>query len=295
VELLTTRAELRALDRWRGGRPLVLVPTMGALHVGHLALVRRAAEIGVPVASIFVNPQQFGPQEDFSAYPRDLEGDLALLEPLDVAAVFAPAVSEIYGEEEGVSVRPGSRAGPLCGASRPGHFAGVLTVVAKLFNLVRPDVAIFGRKDAQQCLVIAQMVEDLDFPIRVIDHPTVREPDGLALSSRNRYLDAGERQRALALWRALQAGESCLLRGERDPGAVREAMSRELEITDAVEYVEVLGVPDLQAPERVAGRTLLAIAVRVGRARLIDNLVLDVTVTGARPCGLIAADEEATS
>jgi pantoate--beta-alanine ligase len=269
-------ADLDRLDALRGSRPLVLVPTMGALHDGHLSLVRAGAELGPVVVSVFVNPTQFGPGEDFDSYPRDLESDLALLQPLDVAAVFAPGVAEVYGGQGEVTIRPGRRASGLCGGDRPGHFAGVLTVVAKLIGMVAPDVVIFGRKDAQQCLVIGQMVEDLRMRVRLVDAPTVREPDGLAMSSRNRYLDPAQRARALCLSRSLGEGRRLIVAGERDPGKVVEAMSSALAPADEIEYAELRSVPELEVPDRVEGRVLLAVAARVGPARLIDNLVLEV-------------------
>ncbi len=295
MDLLHTRADLRRLDSLRAGpRPLVLVPTMGALHAGHLALVERAAELGEPVVSIFVNPTQFGPGEDYAAYPRDLEHDLALLRPRGVRAVFAPPVAQMYRRPDGVRVEPGPAAAGLCGARRPGHFAGVLTVVLKLLNLIRPAVAIFGRKDAQQCLVIAEMVADLDVPVRVLDHPTVREADGLAMSSRNAYLSAEARQRALCLGRALAAGRRALETGERDPRRLEARMAAELAPADAVEYAAVRRVPDLARPGRAEGRLLLAVAARVEPARLIDNLVLDITPGGVR-CAPLLDDPEATA
>ncbi len=287
IPVLRTPRDLRALDQLRGDRPLVFVPTMGALHAGHLELARRGAELGPVVVSIFVNPTQFGPGEDFEKYPRNLGQDLALLEPCGVSAVFTPAVETMYGREVGVTVAPGSRAAGLCGASRPGHFAGVLTVVAKLFNLVRPDVAIFGRKDAQQCLVIAEMVDDLKFPVRLIDHPTVREADGLAMSSRNAYLGDDDRRRALCLSRALAAARAALAAGERDVAALRAVMAADLAAADGVDYAEVRRVPDLASVDVAAGRLLLAVAARVGPARLIDNLVLDVDDAGVRETSLL--------
>lgn len=297
MELWKSTAELGgpdALDALRAEGDLVLVPTMGALHEGHLSLVRRARELGPVVVTIFVNPTQFGPGEDYEAYPRDLEDDLAMLRPLGVRGVFAPAVSEVYGDDGEVTVRPGRRAEGLCGASRPGHFAGVLTVVAKLFGMVKPEVAVFGRKDAQQCLVIGQMVEDLKMGIRLIDAPTVREDDGLAMSSRNRYLDPEGRARALALSRALEAGRHLLSGGERDRRAIEETMLRELAPADIIEYAEVRSVPDLGMPDRVEGRTLLAVAARVEPARLIDNLVLDVTADGLTESSLLGHEGENT-
>lgn len=294
MEVLRTATELAQLDRWRGSAPLVLVPTMGALHPGHLSLVQSAASLGPVVVSIFVNPTQFGPNEDFAAYPRELTTDLELLQPLGVQAVFAPPVEQMYGLPGEVTVQPGRRGQGLCGGDRPGHFSGVLTVVAKLFGLIRPDVAIFGRKDAQQCLVIGQMVQDLRLPVRLVDCPTVREDDGLAMSSRNRYLDKEQRGRALCLWRALGTARDLLQAGERDAAALRSAMLAELAAADSVEYAEVRQVPDLEVPTVVAGTVLLAVAARVGPARLIDNLVLTVddrTVTDGCLLGPLQPEE----
>ncbi len=283
MEILHTAADLTRLDkvgtRQRDNRPLVLVPTMGALHEGHLSLVQAASQVGPVVVSIFVNPTQFGPTEDYGSYPRDLAADLALLAPLDVHAVFAPEMNEIYGGEGEVTVQPGKRGQGLCGGDRPGHFSGVLTVVAKLFGLVRPDVAIFGRKDAQQCLVIGQMVADLRLPVRLVDLPTVRESDGLAMSSRNRYLDDDQRQRALCLSRALGVAREMISGGERAVPRLQQAMKDELAPADAVEYAEIRQVPDLEIPGVVSGTVLLAVAAKVGPARLIDNVVLDLSGT----------------
>jgi pantoate--beta-alanine ligase len=277
MQVCRTPAELAAVTSGLRDRPLVLVPTMGALHQGHLSLVELGAVSGPVVVSIFVNPTQFGEGEDFGSYPRDLESDLALLAPLGVEVVFAPGVTEMYGAPGEVTVQPGRRAEGLCGGDRPGHFTGVLTVVAKLFGAVRPDVAVFGRKDAQQCLVIGQMVEDLKMPVGLIDGPTVREPDGLAMSSRNRYLDEAQREQSLCLYRALSAGRRLLEEGERRRNAILEVMSGELAAADSVEYAEVRRVPDLAIAPELSGRTLLAVAARVGPARLIDNFVLDVS------------------
>jgi pantoate--beta-alanine ligase len=293
LELLRSRADLVALDGLRRGRrPLVLVPTMGALHAGHLALVARGRELGEVLVSIFVNPTQFGPGEDFAAYPRDLQRDLDALRPLGVAAVFAPGVAEMYPREDGVRIEPGPAARGLCGERRPGHFRGVLTVVAKLFNLLRPDIAVFGRKAAQQGLVIDAMVRDLDMPVRLVDHPTVRELDGLAMSSRNAYLSAEARPRALSLWRALTAARAALEAGERDSATLRRRMLDELEATDGVEYAEIRSLPDLASPRRAEGRLLLAVSARVEPARLIDNLVLEVEASGVREAALLGAEEE---
>ncbi len=276
MEVLRTAAQLSRLDQWRGERPLVLVPTMGALHAGHLSLVETGARMGPVVVSIFVNPTQFAPGEDLDAYPRDLAADLALLEPLGVKAVFSPAVDEMYGQPGEVTVQPGSRGRGLCGGDRPGHFSGVLTVVAKLFGLVQPQVAIFGRKDAQQCLVIRQMVEDLRMPVSLVDGPTVREASGLAMSSRNRYLDEGQQERAMCLSQGLNTAREMLGNGERNRAALVGAMLRELKPADKIEYAEVRLVPNLEEPDEVSGEVLLAVAALVGPARLIDNLVLDL-------------------
>jgi len=292
VKVLGSADELSELDALRGPGPLVLVPTMGALHEGHLELVRHARKLGPAVVSIFVNPTQFGPEEDFAAYPRDLASDLELLEPLGVEAVYAPAVDEMYGDSEGVSIRPGHRARGLCGAGRPGHFSGVLTVVAKLFGLLRPEVAVFGRKDAQQCLVIGQMVADLKMPVKLVDVPTVREDDGLALSSRNRYLNEDQRRRAVCLSRALRRARELLDAGEREAAPLRMAMGQELAEADSLEYAEVRQVPDLQENDRLSGRILLAVAARIGPARLIDNMVLEIAEHGVNDSSFFGAGRE---
>ncbi|MFN2371893.1 MAG: pantoate--beta-alanine ligase [Candidatus Krumholzibacteriia bacterium] len=293
MRILRCRADLAALDELRGERPLVLVPTMGALHEGHLSLVRRGATAGPVVVSIFVNPTQFGPGEDYAAYPRDLDRDLALLGPLAPAAIFVPEVATLYPQPGGVTVQPGRRAEGLCGTGRPGHFGGVLTVVAKLFGLVRPDVAVFGRKDAQQCLVIAEMVRDLMLPVRLVDAPTMREPDGLAMSSRNRYLEGDARRRAGCLARALDRAHRLVAGGERDTAAVVAAMMRILGEADRVEYAAVRRLDDWSEPARLAGPTLLAVAARVGPTRLIDNLVLDITGAGVAERPLLGGGDEA--
>ncbi|MBU0743203.1 pantoate--beta-alanine ligase [bacterium] len=287
MDLIRTRSELERLAALRAGGPVVLVPTMGALHEGHLSLVRRAGELGQVVVSIFVNPTQFVPGEDFARYPRDLDMDLAALADYATAAVFAPSVEEMYRAPDGVTVRPGPRAGVLCGAQRPGHFQGVLTVVAKLFNLVGPDIAVFGRKDAQQCLVIDEMVHDLDFPVALVDAPTRREEDGLAMSSRNRYLSAPERRRATCLWHGLEAVRGLIADGERDTGALEEQLALHLADTDTVDYAEIRALPDLSHHERLDGKVILAVAARVGPARLIDNLVLDVGAAGVVESSLL--------
>lgn len=261
------------------GRSIGLVPTMGWFHEGHLSLVRRARDAcDVVVVSLFVNPTQFGPTEDLDAYPRDEARDRALAEAEGVDLLFAPPVREVYPEGFDTTVTVGGLTSVLDGdpARRgPGHFAGVATVVTKLFNMVAPDVAYFGQKDAQQALIVRKLARDLDIPVRIEVCPIVRDPDGLALSSRNAYLSGDERERALALSRALRAAERAVAGGASEAGAVLAAARAELdEAGIEPEYLELRSTQDLSEVERVNGATLLAVAARVGRARLIDNAVL---------------------
>jgi len=261
------------------GTRIGLVPTMGYVHAGHLSLVHAARqECEVVVMSIFVNPKQFGPQEDFTTYPRDLEGDLRQAREAGVDAVFTPSVEEMYPPGFLTEVAVHELTSPLCGASRPGHFNGVTTVVAKLFNIVGADRAYFGQKDYQQVTVIRKMATDLCMPIAVITCPTVREPDALALSSRNAYLNPAERQAALVLSRALQVAEACLAQGERQ-GAHLVATLRDCigkEPLARIDYVAV-GDPDtLREVEQLSGTVLVALAVYIGKTRLIDNALLQV-------------------
>ena len=260
-------------------RPVALVPTMGALHEGHLSLIRRARELGATVVvSIFVNPTQFGPGEDLAAYPRDEAGDASLARGAGADLLFAPSTDEVYPPGFDARIEVGGVSAELEGdpAHRgPEHFRGVATVVAKLFNMVGPDVALFGQKDAQQAVVIRKLVRDLDSPVRVEIVPTVRDHDGLALSSRNRYLSASERLRALALSRALHVAEALVEDGELDAEPLVAAARAELEGAGIVpEYLELRSCADLSPAERVGGETLLCVAARVGPARLIDNVVL---------------------
>jgi pantoate--beta-alanine ligase len=276
MRVVHTIAEARAVRRALPGT-WGFVPTMGYLHEGHLSLVRRArAENDRVAVSIFVNPTQFGPHEDYARYPRDLERDLRLLEPLGVDLVFVPSVEEMYppGFQTWVIVEEVSR--PLEGASRPGHFRGVATVVAKLFNILQPDRAYFGQKDAQQTVVIRRMVQDLNIPVEIVICPTVREPDGLAMSSRNTYLNPEERRAATALFRALQAAKARYEAGERDAERLREAMREVIraEPLARIDYVSVAHPETLQELERVEGPALLSLAVYIGTTRLIDNLML---------------------
>ena len=284
---VATAAELRAeLARARedarvlGGGRVAFVPTMGALHEGHLALVdeaRRRAD--VVVLSIFVNPLQFAPHEDLARYPRDAAGDAAKARARGVDLLFVPSVAELYPREPRVRVVPGALAERWEGAVRPGHFAGVLTVVAKLLHLVQPEVAVFGQKDVQQATLVRAMVEDLDLPVELVVAPTVRESDGLALSSRNVYLDGDARRRARAIPGALAAIERAFAAGERDAGALlaraREVLAREPAVSP--DYLDVAD-PETLAPVRAAERgTVAMLAARVGATRLLDNAILGVS------------------
>jgi pantoate--beta-alanine ligase len=261
----------------RSGAGIALVPTMGALHEGHLALVDRARErAACVVMSLFVNPLQFGPNEDFARYPRDRDGDARLAEARGVDILFAPEPDELYRAGRAVAVVPTALASRWDGASRPGHFTGVLTVVAKLFNIVQPDVAIFGQKDIQQAMLIRAMVRDLDFPIGIVVAPTVREHDGIALSSRNAYLSAPDRKRARVLSRALFAMRDAFDGGDRSSASL-EAIGNALVRSEPevkVEYLAVMDPDTLEpAPDAATGR-IVAIAARVGNTRLIDNIIL---------------------
>ena len=277
MKTVRTVTELR--EDLAGREGVGLVPTMGYLHEGHISLIRRAAsDCDTVVVSLFVNPKQFGEGEDLDAYPRDEERDAALAAEAGADFLFAPALEEVYPDGFATTVDVGGVTDVLCGAARPGHFAGVTTVVTKLFNMVGPDVAYFGQKDAQQAIVIRKLVRDLDMPVRVEVCPTVREADGLALSSRNAYLSAEERERALAVNRALRRAESVVAEGILDAGAVLEAVRGELDDAGLEpEYLELRSAQDLSPVERVNGSTLLAVAVQVGRARLIDNTILGET------------------
>jgi pantoate--beta-alanine ligase len=270
--------ELLAAER-RAGRSLGLVPTMGFFHEGHLSLMRRArADNDVVVVSLFVNPAQFAPGEDFGAYPRDEDRDAELAQAEGVDILFSPPVDEVYPDGFDTTVTVGSLTETLEGdeAQRGAeHFQGVTTVVTKLLNMVGPDVAYFGQKDAQQALVVRKLVRDLDIPVRIEVCPTIRDPDGLALSSRNAYLSPEERERALALSRALRAAESAVASGTREAEAVVAAAREELERAGLEpDYLQLRSATDLSTVERVNGSTLLAVAARVGRARLIDNAIL---------------------
>jgi pantoate--beta-alanine ligase len=280
----TLRRELAA---WRRqGDTIGFVPTMGALHAGHLSLLRLARERAARVvASVFVNPTQFGPGEDFNLYPRQLGTDAALLAAAGCDLLFAPDAALIYPPGHATFVEPGGPALGLEGERRPGHFRGVATVVCGLFHLVRPDAAVFGEKDAQQLAVVRRMVRDLHFGIEIVPGPTVREADGLALSSRNAYLGAEERRAAPVLHRALQAAAAAIGGGERRGGAVRGLLHRLVaeEPLARLDYAEVVDAETFQPVETIAGRVVLPIAARFGATRLIDNLQL--AAGGTEPAG----------
>lgn len=274
---LRTRAELRAA-LGQAERPVGLVPTMGWLHAGHRSLIERSrADDATTVVTIFVNPRQFAAASDYSGYPRDTEADLAICREEGVDIVWLPGVDEVYVEGFDTTVSVGALAEPLEGAARPGHFSGVATVVATLFALVGAERAYFGQKDAQQVKVIERMAMDLALPTQVVACPTVRETDGLALSSRNVHLNTAERAAAASVYRALSAAHARSQQGERDGDTLRAVMRAELEAEPLarIDYVSVADGTDLREIDRVAGPALLSAAVYFGETRLIDNLHID--------------------
>ena len=282
MQIVKTVAEVReAVRAWRAeGLTVGLVPTMGFLHEGHKSLIVRAvAENDRVVVSDFVNPTQFGPNEDLESYPRDLERDAALCEEAGAALIFNPEPSEMYASDACTFVDMDALTGELCGKTRPTHFRGVCTVVSKLFNIVTPDAAYFGQKDAQQLAVIRRMVRDLNFGLRVVGCPIVREDDGLAKSSRNTYLSDEERQAALCLSRAIFAGQKLVEDGERDAATVTEAMRAiiEAEPLARIDYVKMVDFDNIELIDRIAdGQPVLcAIAVYIGKTRLIDNFIVE--------------------
>ncbi len=285
-DVIRTIAEVRRRIREaRGaGRTIGLVPTMGALHEGHLSLVRCAREAcNEVVVSVFVNPIQFNDARDLEDYPRTLEADVQASAGEGVDWIFAPSVEEMYRPGAATTVRVTGLTDPLCGRHRPGHFDGVTTVVTKLFNIVQPDKAYFGQKDAQQAVVVRRMVADLDMPVDVVVCPTVREPDGLAMSSRNAHLSAAERDQAASLYRALEGARRAVAEGQRDAAAliaqIRETVGSAGPC--AIDYVEIRHPDALTPLDTVSEPALIALAVRIGQARLIDNIVVD-PARGAR-------------
>lgn len=282
MQIVTTQAALREKVRaWhREGLTVGLVPTMGYLHEGHASLIDRArAACDRVVASVFVNPTQFGPGEDLEAYPRDFERDCQLLEAHGCDLVFHPEVDEMYpvgGTATYVELL-NDMPKQLCGVTRPIHFRGVCTVVSKLFNLVNPDKAFFGQKDAQQLSIIRRMVRDMSYGIEIVGCPIVRDEDGLAKSSRNTYLSAEEREAALVLSRAVRLGEKLIAEGERDVTRLIDAMKAEIQTTPLarIDYVSAVSLDTLEALDRLEGTVLVAMAVYIGRTRLIDNFIAE--------------------
>lgn len=280
MQVFKTIAALQAFIRnaKRQQQTIGFVPTMGALHDGHLTLAKAAREEhDIAIMSVFVNPTQFGPNEDFDAYPRDLARDVALATSIGVDAIFAPSVAEMYPHDGGIRLHAGRQATMLCGASRPGHFDGVLQVVAKLFHLVQPEAAYFGQKDAQQVAIIETMVRDFNFPVVIRSMPIVREEDGLAKSSRNMYLTETERAEAPQLYAALQLAKDVLLNTHNAEQAINAATAHiTTHTTGRIDYIEVLSYPDLAPVDDNTTKMVVALAVYIGKTRLIDNLLVNL-------------------
>ncbi|NLJ71791.1 MAG: pantoate--beta-alanine ligase [Syntrophomonadaceae bacterium] len=272
-----------SLDQKKAGKTIGLVPTMGYLHAGHLALVKEAAKASdIVVVSIFVNPMQFGQGEDFEEYPRDISRDISLLKAENVAAVFAPSARDMYpvGYSTFLEVT-GEMTNKLCGKKRPGHFKGVTTVVSKLFNICIPDVAYFGQKDIQQVIVIEKMVKELNFSVKIERVPIVREASGLAMSSRNVYLDEVQKEAALVLYKALQYAEKLINGGEKDTAVLSKGIesivkAEKLAIIDYIEIVDDVDLANVANLSNIKGSVVIALAVKIGSTRLIDNLVVEV-------------------
>jgi len=274
AEMQRMAEEIRRSDRKIG-----FVPTMGYLHEGHLSLIRRARQLSqVVVVSIFVNPMQFGPQEDLADYPRDLSRDTRLSQKAGCDILFIPPVEEMYPPGYCSYIQVQGLTEVLCGAARPGHFRGVTTVVTKLFNMVKPHLAVFGQKDAQQAIVVRRMVQDLNQDLEIVIAPTVREPDGLAMSSRNEYLTPQERAAAPVLYNALEWARTCIQAGERQAEVLTKGMTEMIagEKTAQIEYIAIVDAEKLQPVNILDGQVLIAVAVQFGRARLIDNVLIQV-------------------
>lgn len=280
MEVITTVSEIRQKVKAArfAAKQVGLVPTMGALHEGHGSLIRRAVcECDTVIVSIFVNPTQFGPSEDLARYPRDLQADCRYCEKLGAHLIFAPSVEEMYPTEQWAWVNVEKITNGLCGAHRPGHFRGVATVCAKLFNIIQPDFAYFGQKDAQQAVVIQTMVRDLNFPLEIRLCPTVRDKDGLALSSRNQYLSKSERKKALCLYQSLQKCKELIEAGQSDPNDLLRVIRPFFDQPDvSLEYFELVDPRTLEPVAEIRGVVLAAVAARIGSTRLIDNLLIDL-------------------
>ena len=281
MKIIKNIKDMQALSRRlkAGGKVIGFVPTMGALHEGHLSLVKRSKdENDVTVVSIFINPTQFGPDEDFQHYPRDMEGDSGKLSALDVGVLLMPESGEMYPEGYSTSIDIGSIGRILCGGSRPGHFNGVATVVAKLFNIVVPDRAYFGQKDFQQTAVLKKLVEELDFNMDIVVCPIVRETDGLAMSSRNSYLNPEERKAAAVLFKTLKHGEKLILTENLDSADdVREAMEKLIrsEPLAGIDYIDIVNLKDLGSVQKITLPAAILLAVKIGNIRLIDNIIVN--------------------
>ncbi|MBN1999041.1 pantoate--beta-alanine ligase [candidate division KSB1 bacterium] len=273
--------KMRSLaDQYRNtGKTIALVPTMGFLHEGHLSLIRRArSEADVLVTSIFVNPIQFGPNEDLDKYPKDLQRDIILAQDAGTDVLFVPVAKEVYPENFQTFVNVKELTRGLCGKTRPNHFEGVTTVVAKLFHIVKPHVAVFGQKDAQQALVIKRMIDDLCFDVRMFISPIVREDDGLALSSRNKYLTPEQRRRAGILYKSLCLAREMIKNGEKDVSVIKKCMKKEITAQQGkVDYIEIVLPDTLQPVGELTGNILIALAVYIGETRLIDNMLLHLS------------------
>jgi pantoate--beta-alanine ligase len=273
----SVRAAVKAARK--AGKAIGLVPTMGALHRGHVSLIERSSKHGdFVVVSIFVNPTQFGPKEDLAKYPRPLREDLRICKDNGVDVVFVPGVKEMYRQEGLTWVNVDKISEPLCGRFRPGHFRGVATVCAKLFNIVQPDIAYFGQKDAQQLAVIRRMVAGLNFPLKIVGCPTVREADGLALSSRNMYLSPQQRKDATCIYRSLKIAREMIEAGRTNPKTITAKIRKIITAAKSlsgIDYISIVDAETLQDVNRVTGRVLIAIAARFGSTRLIDNLTVD--------------------
>ena len=283
MQIIRTIKDMQALSgRIRAGRRTIgLVPTMGALHEGHLSLIRSSkSDNDITVATIFVNPAQFGPREDFKQYPRDIDGDLNKLSSFKTDIVFLPEVNEIYPDGFSTSVDVGSVGNILCGVSRPGHFNGVATIVVKLFNSIMPDSAYFGQKDFQQTVIIKKIVTDLNYNINIVVCPTVRENDGLAMSSRNAYLGREERNAAVILYKSLLLGKDLMLSdAEDDVLHIKEKIKECItsEPLASIDYVEIVNVRNLENVVNITFPVAICIAVKIGKTRLIDNIVIEKT------------------
>jgi pantoate--beta-alanine ligase len=280
MEVAETIESIRALIKTArdSGKSIGLVPTMGALHIGHISLIEAALKkCDYVVVSIFVNPTQFVPGEDFEKYPRPYEEDLAICKKQGVDAIFAPSPKEMYPDENLTWVNVEKITEPLCGQFRPGHFQGVTTVCSKLFNIVTPDIAFFGQKDAQQAIVIRRMVTDLNMPLEIVVCPTVREPDGLAVSSRNKYLSKQQKKDALNIYKSLTKCREMIDAGVKDVSKIATEMRKILLKVSSIEieYINILDAETLGNIDRIGGKVLVAVAVRIGPARLIDNILVD--------------------